>query len=151
MERGLHERWSVWRWEVDTDRPRTSPVLSLWIPLNINIGSSTKRTIAPWHTSLCQKARNSRLWDTAYNNSTHLYWFKGLKRTDQFSVFCAVYHCAFSRFFSPKVFEMTCGSSKCPLALFCFFFLFSIYFYIRFFFFFFFKVNHMFLLLRQNS
>lgn len=39
--------------------------------------------------------------DTVYNNSTHLYWIYGLKRTDHFSVCCMlVYHCTFFQFVS---------------------------------------------------
>lgn len=62
----------------------------LWIQPYIHIGSLTLWPIAPWHTSWCQTARNSRLQDTVYNNSTHLYWINGLKWTDQFSMLCIV-------------------------------------------------------------
>lgn len=78
----------------------------------------------PWHTSWCQKARNSRSRDTAYNNSTHLYWFNGLKRTDQFSMLCivGVSLCILSVYLQKIRNNLRAAlSSKCLLAVFSIF------------------------------
>lgn len=59
------------------------------------------------------------------NNSTHLYWFNGLKRTDQFSMLCivGVSLCILSVRLSKKIRNSlrAASSSKCLLALLCIF------------------------------
>lgn len=87
---GLQEKWSVWRWEVDTGWPGTSIDVSPWNQPYIHIGFSTHWPVAQWHTIWRQTARDNRLQETMCNNSTHLYWINGLQWTDQFSMSCIV-------------------------------------------------------------
>lgn len=81
-------------------------VLLLWIQLYIHIGSLTLWPIAPWLTSWCQTARNSRLQDTVYNNSTHLYRINRLNQFPMLSI-VSVSLC-FLSVCLPKRLEITC-------------------------------------------
>lgn len=76
----------------------------------------------------CQTARNSRLQDTVYNNSTHLYWINGLKWTDRFSMLCIVdVSLCFLSVSPPKTLEITCVQHRASVFSLYSVFLLSIY------------------------